>query len=72
MTTQHQTIVETAAGPRAFLCSVRPSATTSLFLGECPSLDLVTQGRTYEEATRAINDGVRMYVLACFSRGLLA
>ena len=66
MRTQHTTH---AAG-RDLTCEVWRSETTGLYLAACPSLDLMTQGRTPEEARRAIDDGVRVFVKACLTRGL--
>ena len=60
----------TNASGREFTCRVWRSGATGLYLAACPSLDLVTQGRTPEEAQRAIDDGVRVFVKACLSRGL--
>lgn len=52
-------------------CRVRRDDKTNLFVSSCPSLDLFSQGRTEAEARLAIEDGLSMYLKACWRRGIL-
>lgn len=52
-------------------CRVRHSDATGLYVASCPLLDLATQGRTEDEARRAIEGGITMFLKACLRRGVL-
>lgn len=50
--------------------TVKKSAATDLFIGRCEALDLMSQGRTEEEARVSIEDAVRLYLKHCALRGI--
>lgn len=50
--------------------TVRKSTTTDLYLSECDQLDLMSQGRTEQEALDSIQDTTRLYLKHCGLRGI--
>lgn len=47
------------------------SDATGLYVSFCPMLDIMSQGRTQEEARASLDDAVRLFVTHCFRRGIL-
>ena len=49
-----------------FLASIRKADTANVFVSHVPLLDVYSQGRTEQEAIRAIESAVRLYVITAY------
>lgn len=54
-----------------FLACIRKADVANVFVSHVPLLDVYSQGRTEQEAIRAIESAVRLYVVAAYRRGSL-
>lgn len=54
-----------------FLACIRKADVANVFVSHVPLLDVYSQGRTEQEAIRAIESAVRLYVVAAHRRGSL-
>jgi predicted RNase H-like HicB family nuclease len=54
-----------------FVASIRKAELANVFVSHVPLLDVYSQGRTEQEAIRAIESAVRLYVVAAYRRGSL-
>jgi len=70
----HTTVTTVALGRLEVqvLASVRRDDDAGVFVSHVPVLQIYSQGRTEEDALRAIEGAVRLYVKAASERGLLA
>jgi predicted RNase H-like HicB family nuclease len=54
-----------------FVASIQKAELANVFVSHVPLLDVYSQGRTEQEAIRAIESAVRLYVVAAYRRGSL-
>lgn len=43
----------------------------SIWISSCPCLDVMSQGRTKEEARKNIEDALQLFLISCHERGAL-
>jgi predicted RNase H-like HicB family nuclease len=55
----------------SLLGATRHDEQTKLYVGFCPALKVYSQGRTEEEAKRALESTLRLYVETCYERKIL-
>ncbi len=54
-----------------FVACIQKADLANVFVGHVPLLGVYSQGRTEQEAIRAIESAVRLYVVAAYRRGSL-
>ena len=52
-------------------CCSKQSDATGLYIGWCPALDMMSQGRSAEQARASLDDSIRLYLHHCLKRGVL-